>query len=386
MAAIFVVILVEGAVTFNLTRDFDVLCPHTQLCSLNKTADKNRNVPSCCSSCSCEPHCQLSRDCCPDALESAPLDDKEDEKSGLKCLPLENMLSAHIKPNKSLLLNPHYLTVQSCPKDYFNDTYAYGCYALRSSRLVDHIPVVDWWTGKLYRNFHCAVCNNITDPVPWKLESTCVALYEMNNLPETVEELRTSIGSCNALFKPPDYLQEELPKCRTDSYADVIKSCNQSGQWDALNDHLSEMCHSESYISYFIARQHSAEDTTHASDMVVFKNPACFLCNSNESTRENISCLRTEKQENLLDDTSELTMPFRVTINVDNFVYIEMKKSEKLKIIQSSVDGELTKQRKFCGFGRYMDPYKVISTGDHNDRYIYFSGMQIGLLHIFFYF
>ena len=352
VVAIFLQILANGAVIVDLTKDFDVVCPHTQLCSRNTTAgsDKKGVVPSCCSSCSCEPRCQFSRDCCPDAPISTVQDEMQKQDSDFKCLPLEDMLSTYLKPNKLQMLKPHYLAIQSCPEDYYNATHVNGCLAEQFSRLVDYIPVVDWRSFKLYRNFHCAICNNITDPVAWQLESTCLALYKWNNLPAMVDELRSAIRSCDVLFKPPAYLQQKFHLCRTDSYADVIKSCNQSGQWDAYDDDLSQVCNMKSFVSYFIAQK---QQPPQESDIVVYKNYACFLCNTNESMRENISC----PAENQMDEKSELST-FMVTVNLDRFVYIEMKPDD-LKTIQSSDNGKVTKPSQACGFGRYMDPYKV---------------------------
>ena len=343
-----------GAETFGLTNDVNAVCSHTLLCSRNNTVrspDKHGDVPTCCSTCSCEPCYHLSRDCCPDAPVTSTQDDPQNGKYDLKCLPLEDMLSEHIQPKKRLVFKPHYLTIQSCPKDYVDETYIDGCLnAEQFPQMADHVPVFNWKTFELYRNYHCAICNNVTDPIPWKLESTCLALYERNKPPETIVELRSVTESCDVLFKPPEYIKQEFKLCRTDSYEYIIKSCNQSGHWDEYDNDLSETCNLESCVSYFVTRQ---QQPAQESNMIVYKNQACFLCNSNESTRENITCLA----ENKWDENTEL-LPFKVTINVDTFVYTEMKAGEKSSQLRD--EKKLRKQDQSCGVGRYMDPYKVI--------------------------
>lgn len=211
-----------------------------------------------------------------------------------------------------------------------------------------------------FKNYHCAFCHNVTDPVPWKMDSTCIDLYQMNQLPDTIEKLLQVVNLCSVQFKPPIYLPQKPQRCRTDSYSIIISSCNQTGNWVKYDKYIVELCGLDTYIAYFIiSRQSTTGRPIDKSEMTIYKNPFCFLCNSNESAQGNLPCRSTKKTELLPNTIDKKRKPsFQSTFDRDFLMYTETMK-EVLSVGIPNGQEQTTGSRKFCGFGKYMDPYKV---------------------------
>ena len=345
---------------FNFATDFKNVCPYIKTCSLNQTLyPANSKVSSGCSACSCEPLCRIKRDCCPDYEDLDGIDHVSDDKIDMQCLPLENMLSNSSYADRALALSKHYLTIHSCPKGQSSNSHADGCHSEFSSKVVDYIPVVDWRTSLIYKNYHCAYCHNITDPIAWNIDTTCLELYLVDTVPETVEALRNLMNDCDIRLKAPLGTHSELQLCRTDSYQNIIASCNQTGHWNYYDAYVFEKCNSEVYISLFYDSSPLAEGNP---ESLIYKNPFCFLCNSNESMSNNLQCKQAEKVGSLSDIKHvEQPVSFKTMLDVNNLVYSEIFHSENLRLAVPDLDGIMPDGLQHCGHGQFFDLYTVNS-------------------------
>ena len=354
-------ILCECFGAFNLTTDFQKMCPSTQLCHSIKNQllalAKNDSKSSCCSSCSCEPQCKISRDCCPDVAELEEEGEDTDNDVEYKCLPLGDILPSEFDLNRNSVVADHFLTIQSCPKHYrsnhIKNIHRDGCYSQSSSRVVDYIPVVSATTSRVYKNYHCALCHNVTDLVAWQLESNCLDLYLLERPPETMDKLIAVTQSCHLRLKPPVSqaftMFTKLPTCRTDSYNDVISSCNQTGDWTTYDEYVYAKCISESFISYFFADSPSTMETKE----LIFKNPFCFLCNSKDNVLQSLTCTKAGKSK-----PDKQIPSFKATIPLEKLVYSAMMNEDNTIMDIDGKPGQTDESRQ-CGLGQYLDPYKV---------------------------
>ena len=122
----------------------------------------------------------------------------------------------------------------------------------------DSYPYQAYWF-KLYRNKHCAVCNNVTVSDDKRI-SLAVTQCEQNtfdiNVYRSIAEIQETLtmSKCNLRFDL-NYDGEICPDYNT------ISQCNVTGMWDVWDEEVEKTC--KSYDRKFL----------------VFKNIFCYACN-----------------------------------------------------------------------------------------------------------
>ena len=345
---------------FNVTSDVSNLSPYTERCGSNETTEwEMGQFSSCSSACSCKPRCRLARDCCPDVDESVVSAKTSEDDVNTKCLPLKHMLSRSSSSDRLVIFSAHYLTVDSCPEGYLNTIHLNGCHNRFPSKVIDNVPVASWRTSTVYKNYHCAVCNNVLDPLPWLIYSTCLDLYLLNSVPETIANLNRITGSCETFLIPPTGVKLDLQRCNTDSYEGIVSSCNQTGHWEFYDKYVWDKCNSDIHISLF-------EADTEAAESVIYKNVFCFLCNHNGSALSDVTCRKLQNFKNISNSQSEKsTASFSTILNTESLMYSEVQHFENLSVpvADSSraavADSSGADTLPYCSIGEYYDLYKV---------------------------
>lgn len=193
--------------------------------------------------CQCDSMCQFLRDCCED---------------------VDIVRSAEIRPNQLTCTNIPGVTpdpaagvivVTKCASDWkFEETRRLCEDGITSNDLMSSVFVSDRTdTGFIYKNMHCAYCNNVYEFEYWRSSVECIdALNDMN---------LTDSSNCQLSFdKPNEYVS--FRECDFDMHL-ITSTCTEKNSESELAQNCSRAAYS----------------TVYSSSGEVYRNIYCALCN-----------------------------------------------------------------------------------------------------------
>ena len=243
------------------------LCPYLNFCHHNASEVFARHMyKPCCNRCFCGKECLASGSCCPDALKGGH---GVSDETFFRQLAVGTCTSTIVKPKQ--LISPKsgielrlYRIIDSCPTNGSSAEQVL-CEAKTQTRLSDLIWVSDLTNGTVFKNRHCAECNNIYEFIPWKLRTNCieVLLPSLGTLSDIL-----SFDACKMFVEPPDMFEKTLEQnevsCQKIS---GFSRCNETGKWQDYNDVIEKACRASEW-RFGVAPIH--------------KNIYCYICNVRE--------------------------------------------------------------------------------------------------------
>ena len=235
-------------------------CP--QLCEEAETA----NITSC----ACDASCMWYGDCCSTA-PNCPADIQAPELPGLKCLK--------IRPGS----DEAYWMVTECSVDWLDSQTRNGglinAMCMNGSNTLP--PVTDRDNGVAYKNEYCAVCNQVTNILPWLYRFECpdctgesIKLIKNScphRLPLIQEIIEADCVACG--FSVPPSGPPARP-CLPDS---VINSeCLSRNELETVTSISWEM---EEYKSITTQCYSGPVKPVALCQAIIFKNQYCAICN-----------------------------------------------------------------------------------------------------------
>lgn len=264
-----------------------------------------------CPICSRNKHCFADDNCCPD-LE-------------LK-FPLTNCVSEIIySSNTTLFVENKCEIISTCPKGA-NINTSLQCTKLRSvDGKVQYPPVT---SRKYFVSFHnefCALCNDIKQFIPWKLNINCDIKFDVF---ADVDEIVTKAleKECTISYVPADILSAMVKPCRN---RHLINKCNVTGTWRQQNKDIEYACQALK------------------NPFPPYKNIFCYMCNPPElqATDSIDSCNMTELWTEYDSDLeiacrngrySLITHPYKniycYRCNIDVFEILQNKNSFSVEV------------------------------------------------------
>ena len=184
------------------------LCPYVRFCSQSAYREYNESehqaghlYEPCCTQCSCDDDCWQWGNCCPD---------KHDRNLTTTISFDATCKESHVKGNQTSLHRSSraYNVIDKCKYDDGNQNNAIRCDGSFSS-VNDFIWVSENNTGKIFQNWHCAICNKVENYIPWLVKTNCknILTEGFENIPDILMS-----DSCGFLNEPPEDLKHLVHK------------------------------------------------------------------------------------------------------------------------------------------------------------------------------
>lgn len=171
-----------------------------------------------------------------------------------------------------------YFVIDRCPEDHFNNFINSQCGGINKTDVEDFLWVSDSTTGKIYQNYHCAVCHEVKDWVTWQLRTMCRSSLQFSFA--SLSEFPFN-DRCNIINEAPETLAEVT--ARYQCYIPDISNCNVTGFWKHYNKDIEMGCQSFTQM-YF--------ETIEIYGVIKsYKNMFCYLCNTDDGTIVQDLCL-----------------------------------------------------------------------------------------------
>ena len=177
-----------------------------------------------CPVCSCSSDCFVYNNCCPDL---------EIQFSSSDC---RNIII--YSSNNTIKLENKYAIVSKCPKGA-DTSLLHLC--TKSRDIEDGLlypPVTSTTYLLTFKNKFCALCNDIKQFIPWKLNFTCDIKF---NFTTTVNEIVTTAikHQCSISYIPGQSLSDKVKPCKESL---LINKCNVTGTWEQYNRNVEYAC------------------------------------------------------------------------------------------------------------------------------------------------
>jgi len=182
---------------------------------------------------------------------------------------MSNDLHQNHISSKMERLFPKLLYVDSCMVQYEGSQYYTRCRDNSSTFLSDYVPVIGP-NSIVYRNLHCAFCNNVTLPTDMDILTNCLQLYGMGHLQDNITAFMELTMNCSVYFIPPSY--SVLAPCDHTSEAGQVgvSNCGTHSFPSRYSAAIEYLCTHHDYMPTFL------DSFTHA----MYKNIFCYLCNN----------------------------------------------------------------------------------------------------------
>lgn len=156
--------------------------------------------------------------------------------------------------------------------------------------LQDLIVVSNPANGRVYKNKHCARCNNVENYVSWMLLVQCPEIASFSF--ETFEERDKYVAEyCSVLPLPPNRRAGDLSRCSLDE--NIIAECNSTGKWNYFEKEIEKAClHDRVGQNVVFTEDHFLGAQTYA-------NVYCYLCNNPRGKVKEDICIARNYSENL---------------------------------------------------------------------------------------
>jgi hypothetical protein len=169
--------------------------------------------------------------------------------------------------NEQFWSNSWYHVIDGCPDS--EKALAYQR-CNKPIEVQDFVIVIDTQAGNVYKNKHCAECNNIMNYEKLKLIIDCINPFVLTTFKTHDEREQYVMENCSLRSYPPDR-RVGLSYCIPESI--VISTCNTSGTWDIYDKDIERGCLVNSYDQNKIFKRF------YSSYIQYYANVYCFLCN-----------------------------------------------------------------------------------------------------------
>lgn len=239
---------------------------------------QNNEIGSCCQKCSCDPDCYTVGNCCPD-MERFLAKDAINIEPIYACVFPEELLNIprNLSIPRKMYSNVPFRIIDSCP----NKSEPFPK-CENPETLQDYVIVSDISNNFVYKNMHCARCNDVKYFTDWTLLTLCPGL--MWEFFKTVKDMHDFIlKHCLLKARPPESFELEKSTCYFVHLSSIDK-CNVTGQWDVDNKVLEEACLKERPTQNTVYRKLMPLFTSY----LIFKNVYCYMCNVEQSQRDEL--------------------------------------------------------------------------------------------------
>ena len=231
-------------------------------------------MESCCEKCSCESDCHETGSCCYDAPSA--------DSTSLKypCIHVSEV--AKQIPGLYLDLNSvlRFHIITNCLDDSQKERYP-KCYQPVDTE--DFVIVSDQ-QGKVYRNKHCAECNDVHTYESWMLRILCLGVKNIFHI-ELYEEMEQYFQeNCSFLSYPPNQNAGSMSHCNQN----IISECNETGSWEIYDEELEEACNENRENQNAVFRK--TDNTLFGDHNVFYSSVYCYFCNEPQSSVKKDQC------------------------------------------------------------------------------------------------
>ncbi|XP_053403082.1 uncharacterized protein LOC123555935 [Mercenaria mercenaria] len=251
----------NGSGSFQNLPDIASLCPYNKFCRSSPIKEITRtDQEPCCEKCSCDYDCLEIGSCCPDMPLAGFV------KPKYPCIPL-----SHFGKDAVVLYDrTSYHVITDC-LDMVKAIAYPKCF--QPSEVQDFVIVSDPRNGRVYRNKHCAECNDVQNYVNWKLRVQCPDMSQLGYVENDKDREKYLMENCSLLPLPLEARSADMSRCVQDS--DVISTCNVTGNWDQYDRGIEEACMKT-------REDQNALFTNYIVDIGIYKYFAsvyCYICN-----------------------------------------------------------------------------------------------------------
>jgi len=261
----------------------------------------------CCPPCSCDLHCEIIGNCCPDywlneylqpgtvfsdftelrnALDSSELVKLPAHKKGeawMECVPDRYLTDIRLRGS----IMKGYWVIANCVNNINAGIDHSLCEKEYPNMEEMFIPVVSKLTGKAYRNIHCLICNEgPMDFIMFQVQIACASQLQLNTLSnhpflimQQVVKGERLDALCNILLRPPivsTAVADGVP------YIHILRRCE-------VIDVKGENCLDNSTMSTFCRTFYlpvNVPTTDNAFEYKAVQNAACLECDPEMYTQK----------------------------------------------------------------------------------------------------
>ena len=223
-----------------------------------------------CEPCQCDDVCSLYDDCCPDVLTRR----SNTTVSAHHLLPREcvsgvsRMYGDRVDNVTARATGVRkYFMVTSCNDDALSRLCTDSEMLPPVSAMVDNVT---------FLNKHCAECHNVTRYLPWDVKIDCNEKFNFSTFRTTLQLLKASLDEdmCTVYYHPPNGVIAR--ECFYDD--NVISKCNITGMWPEYDAFTKRACETFTTVKIVEGRR--------------YRNPFCFICNSDSYRKLFSRCKR----------------------------------------------------------------------------------------------
>ncbi|KAL4229518.1 hypothetical protein ACF0H5_012558 [Mactra antiquata] len=218
-------------------------------------------------------------------------------------------------------LQTSYYLVLKCPPDTDSKLTA-ECESMDNPTESHYVSSVS--TYRIYKNKHCARCNNEESYVEWR----SVVGLSKNELTGINAGFYDETRLANLIKGKPVFSASPIgyPNYTNICRSGIIGTCNETGAWKAFDENIIRLCGSSKF---------QVVESGKKPNRLYYRNAYCFVCNNDIS-------IQTCK---LPSADSRYTHP------MINLLYLEHD------VLQNAID--LRDERYTCGNSQIVDPLKV---------------------------
>ena len=221
--------------------------------------------------CRCNESCQQFGDCCSDSNHVHNTN-----------IPNFECVSDSVLNSGTAGRGVHYWMIASCPEDE-PDSEVNLCEA----QSLSSPPVTDKRTGLVYRNVHCAQCNNVpdTEQIIWPSEWIC-SDYLLNTLLNSggTVDIEVFLAACDpSIFEEPPWISDK-------ERAYPLRPCDGSIIYKCQPTPETNTSSEEYRVLERFCRNKPGKARTISTAPGVYKNEYCALCSSPNMNRSNLQC------------------------------------------------------------------------------------------------
>ncbi|XP_052104900.1 uncharacterized protein LOC127737973 isoform X1 [Mytilus californianus] len=294
--------IVMSRLTLDNVNITNIIYQYSSLCGPNYAENKKTmyfpqiaEEYSMCPVCYNDNSCYIDDNCCP--------------QQGLKYKKTKCLKAIVHLPNNMSSFGYEYEMVNTCP---YGSDLSYECTKPRDIYDSIRYPPVTDRTYTSFKNQFCAMCNDIKEFIPWKIDIPCDIKYDIFSTVNDIVE-KALKNNCIISFFPSNKIRNNVKKCSGHQF---IETCNVTGTLDSYNKDIDFACQTLNnpfppYKSIFCHMCNPPEKTsarmitscnetglwtTYARDIekacnenvyvettFPYKNIYCYICNTNES-------------------------------------------------------------------------------------------------------
>ncbi|CAH1794588.1 unnamed protein product, partial [Owenia fusiformis] len=312
-------------------------CTHHQYYSCDKRCGESKLGKN--RFCSCHPLCMISKDCCQDFQDKCPqLYQAGREKHDIFLNESNNIVQcSSIFGQRE---KEKWWIVATCKENYSNNLIKQNC-EMTSDVFVSVLPVISKTTNVTYKNYFCALCNDV-DYEPWRIVDVNCSNIWPGSL-DTPQKLLNYVqdGTCQITYEVPiehECIDESNARLETVQCADMVRNST-NGQ---CKNAYANLC-KNGYQVPIIHQQ-----------VYGYKNIYCLICQEIEFSVTDIQCgLKFGNSQGHTESQSLTKFSFNILVdfhstssNKVGFVF-----QDDTKVFGCSMDNKEENCVSFCSAG-----------------------------------